>query len=287
MRRLSIVLAVFVILQSVCFAQSIWAPFNGIYTNGSCTEPEYTFIVAEGLYLYIFNNGARLTQPVELRQSEKFLLQKWPAREGKVWISYNWVDSQGYHTSGRAFVESEVPALSALPALPPADWQKGDRQRCQQISAEDLFVHAEGISFMNMYQNISSVCQEGDSFSCLNSVFKSIDVSEDERLSKAEISRMIRILTYMGTLADPKGGKPNDKIFGSVGIAALVGPFIASSIIDGSDYNGDGQLSMDELFLDRDVAGAQLAMRNMSLDVAVSSLGGLFKGLTSVIGLFR
>ena len=287
MRRLSIVLTVIVMLQSVCFAQSPWAPFNGMYSKGSCTEPEYTFIIAEGLYLYINNEGARLIQPVELRQSGKFLLQRWPVREGKVWISYNWVDSQIYHTSGRAFVESEVPVLSELPALPPADWQKGDRSRCQQISTNDLFIHAEGISFMNMYQDISSVCQEGDSLSCLNSVFKSIDVSEDGRLSKAEISRMIRILTYMGTLADPKGGKPNDKILGSVGIAALVGPFIASSIIDGSDYNGDGQLSMDELFLDRDVAGAQLAMRNMSLDVAVSSIGALFKGLSSVMGLIR
>jgi hypothetical protein len=60
---------IMVLSQGVCFAGSPWAPFNGFWVKGTCAEPEYTFYVAEGLFLYIYDNGARLTYPVEVHQS--------------------------------------------------------------------------------------------------------------------------------------------------------------------------------------------------------------------------
>ncbi len=147
--------AVIGMLPNVCFAQSTWEPFNGIWANGSCTEPKYTFIIAEGLYLYVNEKGAQLAQPDEIRQRGNLLLTRWPVREGKVPITYIWVDGQAYHYSRRIFAGSEVPKLSELPAFPPSEWEIGERPRCPKVKTDLTFIHAEGLAFMNIYKNIS------------------------------------------------------------------------------------------------------------------------------------
>src|SRR5262249_45188364 len=66
-------------------------------------------------------------------------------------------------------------------------------------------------------------------------------------------------------------------------LAAMLAPPIASELASGSDYNGDGRLSLDEIFYDRNMISVQLAImeaaRNFSLETLGKITGAIFERL--------
>jgi hypothetical protein len=283
-----IILVVIVLSHSLCFAESVWTKFNGIWVfGGSCSEPGYANYRSEGLILGINERFASLSgPPEEFRQSGKYLIAKWPLRENKQTVNYNWIEGDTLNITYNRFDPQNLPELINLPKQPPPEWSKGEFKRCQQIGSDIAFIHAEGISFMRSYESIASVCQNGISEKCLRDLFLFVDVSKDLRLSKAEISRLIRILSYVARLSDRKFHK-TEEVVGFVSIMSFLGPFVATSIIDGSDYDGDGQLSLNELLIDRELVGTKQALDKLSVDVILSTVGKLFKGLDSAVKLLN
>lgn len=78
------------------------------------------------------------------------------------------------------------------------------------------------------------------------------DVTSDEKLSKAELSRAIRMIALVESQANEKPSNLTQEEYlhvSSVGFTAIA-PFFAQNVIDSFDYNADGKLSIDELLTD-------------------------------------
>ena len=74
-----------------------------------------------------------------------------------------------------------------------------------------------------------------------------------------------------------------EEITGISAIVSIICPSIAGSIIAGSDYDNDGQLSLDEIFYDRNIKGATQTFEKFSFDVAVSMLTKMFGSIDSLL----
>jgi hypothetical protein len=96
---------------------------------------------------------------------------------------------------------------------------------------------------------------------------------------------MIRMMTYAAVAANP-GGASEEDMRGALVLATIFGPVLASSIISGWDYDADGQLSMNEIFYDRDVTATKMALDKMSLDVVSKGVALIFQGISKLPGLF-
>jgi hypothetical protein len=86
--------------------------------------------------------------------------------------------------------------------------------------------------------------------SCEEALWKFIDVSADDRLTVAEISRFFRFL-----IGDqdrpPEQSSANDGLLASV----IGGPLGARVFIKNFDYDGDGRVAREEFYQDANGAG--------------------------------
>jgi len=123
-----------------------------------------------------------------------------------------------------------------------------DLIKCPEKKFEHSNIYTQSIFIIN------SIGEECYSFpqKCLSYTFNLIDITHDDKLSKAEISRMIRFVGIIeGIRYMPHSTKiSNATTMASIGASAL-SPMVAQNIIDSYDYDGDGKLSMFELSYDR------------------------------------
>ncbi len=109
-------------------------------------------------------------------------------------------------------------------------------------------------------------CAETRNKSCAEKLWRFADVTGDDRLTLAELTRFFR--TAAEALTSPAAGPPgtqsastpappglalddNDKAY-AVGSAFITGPIAAQLVIANFDYDDDGVISKAELFLDLD-----------------------------------
>ncbi len=128
------------------------------------------------------------------------------------------------------------------------------------------------------------ICRR-DAAGCNDAAFAVVDITRDGRLSRAEISRALRVAGFFGpTIAS--FGKPEIPTFSdsmsSLSFAGMVAPTIAQGLIAGSDYDGDGQLGLNEILQDRgeiDVGSLVIVLRTGLTEQLGRSLPGLFGAL--------
>ncbi|MBB3192409.1 hypothetical protein [Halomonas cerina] len=276
-------LVVLLLISSNAVAGERVSLVNGFYAKGGCENPEYEFYLVNGMRYIIFENGVALVISTDMQRRGKYVLER--VEDSKITFFYSWLEGGDLRYSESDRLEKEeAPDISILPEQPPEAWEVGSYRRCDAANSSVGFMHAEGLSFFRFLTDLNDTACGSGKEQCIEKLWSYIDVSGNGVLSQAELSRLIRILAYIGTVKG-SGYISNDDLFGKVGLASMIAPFVAKSIIDGSDYNDDGQLALDELFIDREFSSASLAVEKMSFDMVVSALGSLFKGLTSLGGL--
>ena len=108
---------------------------------------------------------------------------------------------------------------------------------------------------------VFDVCAGADNAACGAAMWSFVDVTGDDRLTSAELTRFLRVMSER-TVAEQAGaaaglglGAGLDEEMGRTGAVAmafLVGPFTAKLIVDNFDYNGNGMLERGEVFADTD-----------------------------------
>ncbi len=124
---------------------------------------------------------------------------------------------------------------------------------------------AAGAGAVEDFGDVVGVCKIEDSGACGKAVWSFIDITGDDRLTPAELSRFLRVasewtvaeqiglreavgkLGFGGGAVDENMGRA-----GAVAMAFLSGPFTARLVLDNYDYDGNGMLERGEVFADSD-----------------------------------
>lgn len=148
-------------------------------------------------------------------------------------------------------------------------------KKCGRLPGQMSWKLGEAVAGFHLMGKVTSICKSESGEKCIETVFKFVDVSDDDVLSKAEISRVIRILGfYAGYMTQKEMLVKHQAVMISTTIAGVASTIIANSIIGNVDYDDDGRVSIEELLQDRgegadlvDLGGGVTAdlMRNMLL----------------------
>jgi len=112
---------------------------------------------------------------------------------------------------------------------------------------------------------------------CEQQAWSFTDVSQDGKLSKAEITRFLRLAAVLQAGGNEEEGHKAEAL------AFFVGPFGAQSVLDNFDYDGDGFIAKAELFHEMDaVRISAFAAGIMSSGKDALALGGALAGKTGM-----
>lgn len=264
------------------FGGSLEKDLNGLWSKGPCASPEYIFYYVENFYLYIIHNGALILKPNWIGHKDRYIIQLYEYKEPgdkKYRLTYNGLTGGKYVSAGKNF--KEKPNLNNLPAAPPLDWPRTFLNRCQKLPPEKSPLHFEAVQFVRKLSGIGDACED-KGISCLEYVFSLAEVVEDGNLSTAELSRLIRIMTYLSVIST-EGGATDERISGGLVLASLFGPLIAASLISGSDYDDNGSLSLEEILQGQDAENLIAGLQTMSFDTLVQMMTKFFGVLAKVI----
>ena len=275
-------------VQEKSRVDQIFGEHYGLWAEGDCKSPDAFFYITKDLVLIIDKTGAELRHSISVRRTSNFLIQQWkkPYPGEKLqylyYVQYIPLDNldKKVLTVFRSQDFTIEQNIDNLHDSPPSNYMSIDYNKCEDMPSDVSFIHAEGVTFMKSFHDISIKCEK-DIDNCVNHLFSLVDISKDNKLSKAEISRIIRIMSYI-VVVSGKGVAKNDDITSILAIVSLISPSIAGAIIDGSDYDNDGQLSMEEMFYDRNFSSVVRAFEKFSFDVAVSFIAKMFGVLAHV-----
>jgi hypothetical protein len=255
----------------------IYDDLYGLWAEGDCQSPALVIFNSKELRLKIYKNKAYFEYLISARTREKKLLYVYFVR----YYPLNELNKKVLISFTNVFNDEQD--IGLLPDHPPEGFKRSgmDIFKCDNIPSDMSFIHAEGIIFMKLYNEISVICEEQRK-ECVNHIFSIFDISKDKKLSKAEISRMIRIISYIAVVSG-KGVAANDDITGILGIVSIISPSIAGAIIDGSDYDNDGQLSIEEIFYDRQISSVVPIFEKFSFDIAISFFSKMFGSLIGIL----
>lgn len=132
--------------------------------------------------------------------------------------------------------------------------------RCPSAPAGLLLPFGEAIALFQAAGELRPMCAAGaDRTACFARAFQLADLTGDGRLTLGELSRVARGLAFFaGYFAERRTIQPADRLAGPVAVAAWLGPPLIRPLVEGSDYDGDGALSVVELTQDRAAANLPL-----------------------------
>lgn len=165
------------------------------------------------------------------------------------------------------------------PGNPPEEQIAGEQ--CRALPASTSLLHGEAASLLLAMPAVQAACADSPAV-CADELMAVGDVADTGGLNEADLSRLIRIATYLGT-AD--GDADSDQILGGQAASIGLAPILADMILRSFDYDADQQLSLDEMTADRSLLNAG------SLNVAESSGNqlqqSLQQGMHRLEGLLR
>jgi hypothetical protein len=270
------------------FADALYDQQDGYWATPSCDAPDSMFVSVQDLYLNFLkdDDGWRsvLNKPVSGRSTDKYIIEvnKWGAEQFS--LSYASIEGDTL-TFAFSEIEKTAPSVTAAPDLPPEKYTKGTMVRCSKAPPQIALGQAEGLKFMELAARANVACH-GDAAGCALAIFSFFDVSSDQKLSVAEVSRALRILVYAAT-ATTEGGATGSQLAGTSVATALLAPMVATSLVSGSDFNGDGGLDIKELLYDRDLSNLSANGGEVSLDAVGGAVQPIFKSLGRLGGLLK
>ncbi len=104
---------------------------------------------------------------------------------------------------------------------------------------------------------IFEACEQAEGKGCAEALWSFVDVTGDSRIGVAELTRFFRLAAEVMAAGGHKPAKTQGAAAGAdndvalaVGGAFLTGPLAAKLVIANFDYDDDGAVSRQELFLD-------------------------------------
>ena len=266
-----VILASLLVPATSAAAQSIPRDATGIWGQRSCSEARNTYLLINSSFALIFDTmGADAQVTVG------------PAQ---------WAGGSVMMTRPEGVML--LPAISAL-------------NRCNALPTAAYALFGEAITAFATFDTVTQRCTGASARTCIGAVFAAIDISNDQRLSVAEVNRAFRaagfFVAYEALLANRQDNRSDPmarlrvgatELSASTIVTSIGGPFVTSAVMSAYDFNGDGFLSLEEILQDRgplDVipagdgltavaahAGLQTIIRG--LPAAANSLGSFLSGL--------
>ena len=110
-------------------------------------------------------------------------------------------------------------------------------------------IYGEIINLMN--SQLIEICNENnDPSKCINESFEFLDVSDDNELSVAELTRAARIAIYF-TFIDKRQDEDRDIGFATYTTTSLIFPALSKILIGNYDYDNSNTISLKEIYTDR------------------------------------
>lgn len=165
------------------------------------------------------------------------------------------------------------------------DLLNGQYRRCENMPYAYALAFGEAFTFLRSLDDVIDACSNNSARECLSGGLSVFDVSGDGVLKKAELVRMLRAVSFIVTYYSSEDVRvPIDVLSGGLFAAAAVGPAVVQVLIDGSDYNGDGGLDIDELLVDRPGDGIVDAIGVLRVGAIQGSAQALMTVLGEVLG---
>lgn len=192
--------------------------------------------------------------------------------------------------AGGAVLMSRGEEFSILPPLDRLD-------RCSSAPSVLKAAFGETLALFPAMDDIRSQCTRGQSRRCIDEFISLLDVSRDQRLSPAEISRGLRAfgayVAYETAVMQQRSAAgaaasmadnavPIQALYAGMFAVGVAAQFVTSSLLDSYDYDGDRFLAATEILQDRE----DLDLEAMAVALG-SRLGddGLRSVISNLIGL--
>ncbi len=171
------------------------------------------------------------------------------------WVAYKWGELDG---SYYYFLKKDGNQLLEITA--PEEWDGIDYsflnsseyssyEKCESIPSIYQIIYGEIISLMNS-QLIETCNNDTNPSNCINETFSFLDVSKDNELSVAELTRAARIVIYF-TFIDKKLEEDRDIGFATYTTTSLIFPALSKILIGNYDYDNSNTISLKEIYTDR------------------------------------
>lgn len=123
-------------------------------------------------------------------------------------------------------------------------------QRCAQLPPNLSLLHGEAAHFFFTSSAIAQQCLLSRE-TCAAAMMSHFDRAKTGGLNEADIARLLRIATYFGTLDNVESTAPFEDLLIGQAVAMSFAPLVARTLIRNFDYDGDNQLSAQEIAMDR------------------------------------
>ena len=213
---------------------------QGIWSE-NCNTEDQVFIISNNTSMWIDESY------VGFNVSKTSKVQDWSA--------YKWgeLDDSYYY-----FLKKDGDVLIELPA--PENWDGIDYsflnssdysayEKCESIPSIYQIIYGEIINLMNS-QLIETCSNDSNPANCINETFSFLDVSQDDELSVAELTRAARIAIYF-TFIDKRQEEDRDIGFATYTTTSLLFPALSKILIGNYDYNNSNTISLKEIYTDR------------------------------------
>tara|TARA_Y100000590_G_scaffold450231_1_gene589561 strand:+ start:1325 stop:2188 length:864 start_codon:yes stop_codon:yes gene_type:complete len=171
------------------------------------------------------------------------------------WTAYKWGELDGNYYY---FLKHDNNQLLEVTA--PKNWDGIDYSfllegetsvynKCESIPSLYQIIYGEIINLMN--SQLIEVCNnDPDPSVCINETFDFLDVSKDNELSIAELTRAARIVIYF-TFIDKRLEEDRDIGFATYTTTSLIFPALSKILIGNYDYDNSNTISLKEIYTDR------------------------------------
>ena len=154
-------------------------------------------------------------------------------------------------------------------------------EQCRALPASASLLHGEAATLLLAMPAMQAACEESPSI-CGNELIAIGDMADTGGLNEADLSRLIRIATYLDMA---EGYADGDQIIAGQAISLGLAPIMAEMILRSFDYDADQQLSLEEITTDRSLLNAgSLNVPKSSSDQLKESLQ---QGMQRLQGLLR
>ena len=213
---------------------------QGVWSN-NCDSEYQVFIISRNTSMWIDESyvGFNISKTSEVND----------------WIAYKWgeIESSYYY-----FLKKDGEKLFEISA--PESWDGIDYsflngsdysvyEKCDSIPSMYQLIYGEIINLMNS-QLIETCNNDQNPANCINETFTFLDVSGDNELSVAELTRAARIAIYF-TFIDKREEEDRDIGFATYTTTSLIFPALSKILIGNYDYDNSNTISLKEIYTDR------------------------------------
>ncbi len=223
----------------------------GFWAEGSCAEPGVMQVIGSGGVLVLSPERTALVPYGEKESVDGgwFRNTERPAGGRTTWQRLVEGNLEIYATTGPAAAPPEPTAGGT------ADWDKMVLGACDGVPEGAPAFLKEAMGVYQALDKVAAGCGANVQ-SCVQSAFDTVDATRDGRLSRAEVSRLVRGLRFLAMARDGVDRSVSGRGAVDVALESMVGAVpVAATLVSLYDYDADGVLTMRDITRDFGVGG--------------------------------